>query len=909
MEEENPGVTCSVCLLDAERSGVMDVIAPGLPAAFRQEIIGVKMGAPFQAPCAETVATGCAVLVADVEADERWANTRWGERVCHYGQRQCRTTPIFDAARRVCATFVLFSPGRDNPALADDDRNETAASLASIAINRARDEAELRRKEERLRLAVAAAGLGLWDWDAVRNSGSQDERCREIFRAQSLDYAGWRERVHPEDRARAEATFLGALAGEGDGNFVNEYRIVLPDGEVRWVRGHGTVIFDEVDGRRQAVRVIGANLDVTEQRRDAESAARAAERFRFLAESLPHKIFTTDAAGETDYFNGQWATYTGLPVEEVLRRGWRDFVHPEDRPEKEARWKEAMEARRRFEFEHRLRRADGVYRWHLTRVEPLTRADGGVVMWVGSNTDVHDLKQAQLDLEVREGRFRVMADATPVLVWMADASAECTYFNRSWLEYTGRTLEEESGSGWMDGVHPEDLARCRATYLAAFERRESFHMEYRLRRHDGGYRWIIDRGEPLRALDGTFIGYIGGCVEIHEQKELEHRLREAEERARLAVEAAGMGFWDWKIGAVVKWSPEHNRILGIDLERTEGTYEEFLDRVLPEDRARVARDLAGALAGRNDLSMEFRARDGSGAVRWVAGHGRAFYDERTGEPHRMIGVVLDITASKDAEAQLLRKQEELRAALAAAELARDEAEAASRTKDHFLAVLSHELRTPLTPVLMAVSMLSRDPETPENLRPTFEMIDRNIKIEARLIDDLLDVTRITRNKLEFHRHPLDLHAVVRQAVEVCRVEIEAKGLDFSMRLEATAVVVEGDAGRLQQVFWNIIKNAVKFTPAGGRVEVRSRNEADGRIVVEIVDSGIGIAAEHLPRIFKPFEQGDAARSRQYGGLGLGLAISLATVEAHGGWLRAESDGEGRGSKFVVDLVVCASGGA
>ncbi|HTD68166.1 MAG TPA: HAMP domain-containing sensor histidine kinase, partial [Candidatus Limnocylindria bacterium] len=237
----------------------------------------------------------------------------------------------------------------------------------------------------------------------------------------------------------------------------------------------------------------------------------------------------------------------------------------------------------------------------------------------------------------------------------------------------------------------------------------------------------------------------------------------------------------------------------------------------------------------------------------------------------------------------------------ATQLARDEAEAANRAKDQFLAVLSHELRTPLTPVLMSVYALQADPETPPKVNSALQMIQRNIQLEARLIDDLLDLSRITHNKVELQLEDIDLHEVVSRAIEVCRNDIDSKKQKVSVEMEARNHFVRGDAGRLQQVFWNLLKNAAKFTPAGGRLALQSYN-FKGTVRIEVTDSGMGIDKHLLPRIFTPFEQGGgSAFSAKYGGLGLGLAISKATVDAHGGRLMADSEGKNAGAVFTVEL--------
>jgi signal transduction histidine kinase/DNA-binding response OmpR family regulator len=240
-----------------------------------------------------------------------------------------------------------------------------------------------------------------------------------------------------------------------------------------------------------------------------------------------------------------------------------------------------------------------------------------------------------------------------------------------------------------------------------------------------------------------------------------------------------------------------------------------------------------------------------------------------------------------------------------AQKARRDAEAANRAKDQFLAVLSHELRTPLTPVLAAVSGMIDDPDVDPGLRPTLEVVERNVELEARLIDDLLDVTRISQGKLRLSREAVDVHALITQAIEICSAEVERAGLRLEAVMAATDSYVSGDPARLQQVYWNLIKNSVKFTPAGGVLTIRSRNESDHhgpiRLVVEVSDTGIGIAPETLPRIFDAFEQGSSGITRRFGGLGLGLAISRSLVELHDGRLSAASGGVGKGATFTVEL--------
>jgi PAS domain S-box-containing protein len=260
------------------------------------------------------------------------------------------------------------------------------------------------------------------------------------------------------------------------------------------------------------------------------------------------------------------------------------------------------------------------------------------------------------------------------------------------------------------------------------------------------------------------------------------------------------------------------------------------------------------------------------------------------ETGRIIGaskIARDITAQKQFEGELKR--------------AKEAAETANRAKDHFLSVLSHELRTPLTPVLGAISLLEGSPDlTAEDLREHLSMIRRNIETEARLIDDLLDLTRIARGKLQLHFEIVDAHAVVRNTVSMLQSELDAKDLAVTVALRAKSFQVWADPGRFQQMLLNLLSNAIKFTPADGSITVRTSNE-NGTVKIEVIDTGIGIEPEVLPRMFNAFEQGQQTVRRQFGGVGLGLSIVKSLIGMHKGSVSASSEGTGRGATFTLRL--------
>jgi PAS domain S-box-containing protein len=727
-------------------------------------------------PCALAARTGEAVVAENIDRDRRWLGSGWLDSCLAHGLKSCRSQPIIDPEGQIVGTLAIYQQLPDGLPRCEP-LAAMATLLASIAIAHDHNRIASREMDEQFRLAVECADVGTWEWNPSTDEFIWSERCRQMFgvpKETKMTLQRFLETIYSDDRERIAHALQESVQQQNTCKL--EVRSVWPDRTVHWIIATARRIPSSAGSESRLMR--GMAIDITERKQAEVLATESVARFRRLADALPEKIFTTTPDGETDYLNQQWSTYTGLPLDEVLRLGWRDFVHPDDVEEKVNRWNQAFKTGTPFEFEHRFRRADGAYRWHLSRAQPMRRSDGRISMWVGSNTDVDDLKRAQFDL------------------------------------------------------------------------------------------------------------------------------RESEGRCRLAMEAAGLGFWDWTIGETVKWSPEHNRMLGIPAEIHEGSYELFISYIHAGDREAVHKALQRAKEQRVDFEGEFRSSEVDGAIRWLSGHGRAYYEEQTGHPVRMIGVIRDITERKRFEEQLRAHQQQLQAALAAAELAREQAEAAGRAKDQFLAVLSHELRTPLTPVLMAVSAISSEKGLSDDVLDALDMIQRNIKVEARLIEDLLDLTRITRNKVELQLEQLDVHLALEQALKTCQPDIEAKNLRLRLQLAAKKSLVVGDFARLQQVFWNLIKNAVKFTAEGGEILIQSYNK-DGQLVVEVSDTGVGIVPELLTRIFNPFEQGESDPLRQFGGLGLGLALSKATVDAHHGSLVARSQGKDQGATFALELAtVC-----
>src|SRR6266576_1635760 len=276
---------------------------------------------------------------------------------------------------------------------------------------------------------------------------------------------------------------------------------------------------------------------------------------------------------------------------------------------------------------------------------------------------------------------------------------------------------------------------------------------------------------------------------------------------------------------------------------------------------------------------------------------QAFLDQLT----ESIGIVLNMIEASTRTENLLKQSQSLAVELRKTNLELEEKARSNLAKDEFLAMLSHELRTPLTPVLASALELENEPDVRQDVRESLQMIRRNVELEARLIDDLLDLTRIDRGKVQLNFEVVDAHTLLQNAVEICQPEIDRKHLAHSLSFAAQKVHMRADSARLQQIFWNLINNAVKFTPTNGQITIITSNDSDGQLRVEIADTGMGIEQEMLPKIFDAFEQGGRTQS---GGLGLGLAISKTLVEAHRGTITAQSPGRNKGSTFALAFPTC-----
>jgi PAS domain S-box-containing protein len=676
----------------------------------------------------------------------------------------------------------------------------------------------------------------------------------------------------------------------------------------------------------------------------------ASEEYQQIAEAIPQLVWTANPDGAANYFNRQWVEYTGLPKTALIQWGWKQVLHPDDLERTLDTWETARRDGQLYEIEYRIRGTGGDFHWFLGRAYPVRDTLGNIIRWFGTSTDIDDQKRNEQVLRESEQRFQTLADTAPVMVWMSEPDTLCSFFNKPWLEFTGRAIEQELGNGWTDNVHPDDIERCLDTYLTHFHKQHPFRMEYRMHRANGEYRWMLGTGVPRYTPDGSFAGYIGSCIDITERRESEMLLREEAETlevlnrigqilsAELDMQKLVQAVTD---AATTLIGALYGSFFYNTIDDSGESYLLFTLSGLPRERfAHVPMPRATDLFGPtyrgegviriDDVHIDPRYGKNSPYYGMPPGHppvtsflavpvvsrsgmvlgGLFFGHPDTGvftqrHERTILGlaaqtaIAMDnarlFSATQQEIAERRRTEEEL-------QRTKETAVAANNAKSQFLAVLSHELRTPLNPILTAVQAIEEAQDLPKDFRLFVDVIHRNIELEARLIDDLLDVTRIDREKLDLNIETVDAHALIRHVVEMCEAERRAANLSLTVDLAAVLNCVNADPARMQQVFWNLMTNALKFTPSGGHITIHTYNDSLNRLIIEISDNGIGIASEDLPRIFDTFEQGERTITRRYGGLGLGLAISKSLIELHGGSISVTSGGKDKGATFRVELM-------
>ncbi|MFA9216005.1 MAG: PAS domain S-box protein [Sphingomonadaceae bacterium] len=673
------------------------------------------------------------------------------------------------------------------PVIGADGEVEAVAGTTRDVTERKEAERKIREGQEQLDFALIAADLGQWALNLRDFTMSRTVRHDQIFGYDTLlpawTYQMLLAHVVPADRALVDASFQNSVATGAP--WAIECRIRRADGAVRYIWAKGIVRRD-VEGKVE--RMLGIIGDITERRQAEDRQAFQirlnetlrplstavevqAAASRLLGEQLEanrvvyFEIYDDEYVIEQDYTAGVRPLAGRYPVAAfgpallaALLEGRTvvesDATTEPGRPAAEQAAFATIQVRAHVDVPL-LKRGRFVAGMtvHIAEQRDWTPQEVSLIEETAERTwATLERVRAEASLKESEQRFRLVADAAPVLIWVSGTDQLSCWFNQPWLAFTGRSMTQEVDNGWADGIHPDDADHCFQVYRAAFTARHPFSREYRLRRHDGTFRWLIDNGAPRFRSSGEFDGYIGSCIDVTEYKIAEASLQEA-----------------------------------------------------------------------------------------------------------------------------------------------------ARQKDEFLATLAHELRNPLAPIRSGLQLIKKVGVT-GTIEQARSIMERQLIQMTRLIDDLLDVSRLTTGKLELHMERLPLQDIISAALETTQPVIEQKEHRLSVILPEHPVCVEGDRVRLAQVLSNLLNNSAKYTHRNGHIRV-SLSIDGATAILTVADDGIGIPAPMLATVFGMFTQVDRALEKKSGGLGIGLALVKRLVHMHGGTVTAYSAGEDQGAEFTVRLPI------
>ena len=751
-------------------------------------------------------------------------------------------------------------------------------------------------------------------------------------------------------RGPGDVVKLGFLLGAGYLASVLSHRMIAARAQAEGAaaeaeRMAGQLQEQAVEMETQAEELQSLNLELEQQveeaealRRGIESAntrllaageetRRAGDRLRRILETMADGVLMVAPDGRITFANDAAARILAVPRDELvtLSRGDPRLtplrggapIPPAETPAGRV----LLTGTRIVGDEVELPRGGGrvLLRVSAAPLQEAEGGDGGVVLTLDDVTAEREAVQA---LRESEDRFRTMADSAPVLVWTAGPDAQRTWFNRPWLEFTGRAMEREVGNGWAEGVHPDDYPRCLTVYVSSVEARRAFRMEYRLRRHDGEYRWVLDHGVPLATPEGTSTGYIGSCIDITE-------LREGEEQQRFLADA----------GTVLSSSLDYTETLRLvarlavpvmaDVCVIDVLDEGRIERVDavnadPAQDAAVRRLLAFTPdpASADPVAVVMRTahplvvNDGAGVpgaaelqpAQVVRELGVAAYMAVPLVARgRVLGSILLCATTSGRRfdaAELVRAEELARRAAFAIDNARlyERAVEANRAKNDFLAVMSHELRTPLNAILgyTDLFLMGIPTELPSPLEPQVKRVQSAARHLLELIEEILTFARIEAGQEELRPAPMAVSTLVQEAAALVEPLALERGIGFVVRGPEPDFTLVADGRKVRQVLTNLLGNAIKFTERGRAVLDVRQEDVDAVFVVS--DTGVGIFPDQLERIFEPFWQAQQGLIREHGGSGLGLSVARQLARLLGGDLTVRST-RGQGSEFTFRMPV------
>jgi PAS domain S-box-containing protein len=556
----------------------------------------------------------------------------------------------------------------------------------------------------------------------------------------------------------------------------------------------------------------------------------------------------------------------------------------------------------KLNIEETITLPSGEQQWIQTNKIPLRDSEGNVIGVMGTFQDISERKQVEKALKESEHSYASLMAAAPVGIFRTDAMGHCTYVNDHWCRISGLTLESALGDGWRQGLYSEDRQSISDEWYRSAQEDRPFSLEYRFQRPDGVITWVYGQSVVKLDADGIITGYVGTITDINDRKQAELQLQKVSDRLALALSSGAIGCWEWNIQQnMAFWDERMYELYGVCKEKDlRIVYEIWAGAIHPEDRAESEMTTQQIATGQvEEYDTEFRVVHPDGSIHFIKAYGTLKRDA-SGNPLSIIGINFDISDRKQAEAQLQKINDELLRA--------------TRLKDEFLANMSHELRTPLNSILGMNEVLQDEIFGSINERQlkTLQTIENSSTHLLALINDILDVAKIESGEVMLELTATDLDSLCQSSLAFIKQQALTKRIQLIPRIPKHLPEIMLDERRIRQVLINLLNNAVKFTLEGGTITLEvSQVQLESSttnlttlnyLKIAVIDTGIGISAENIQKLFQPFIQIDSALNRQYQGTGLGLALVKRLVELHGGNVELTSE-VGVGSCFAINLLI------
>jgi PAS domain S-box-containing protein len=761
------------------------------------------------------------------------------------------------------------------PIAAHTLRARVAARLAQAQVTRQALAAAL-GSERRMRLAMDAGRMFSWEIDLLTEQTRVSGNVERVvgFHRDGASY-GLHETIdaliHPDDRASVRAAIERACH---TGSYHLESRLLVPgSAQTVWVESHGTLVRDE-SGR--PVQLIGVTQNIAARREFEAALAAGREQLQLVTDSIPSLISYVDAERRYRWCNHAYTQWFGMPVSAIVGKPMRDVVG-------EAAWQtigpriEAAFGGERVEYQAEARYETGprwVHAVYTPHVDPSGTVVGVIVL-------VHDVTEAHRSAEVlRESasRFDLVRDGAEVGFWFCDLPFDkLIWDNRVKQHFWLPPDAEVTIDTFYERLHPDDREPTRAAIAASIADRTRYSVEYRTVSPAGDEKWIRAIGRTFYDAAGRPVRFDGVTLDITERRRMEDAIRESEARFRNMADHAPVMIWMTDPAGNCTFLSESWYAFSGQTPAT-GLGLGWLDAAHPDDREPAREAFLAANARHAPFRLDYRLRRADGSYAWAIDSATPRFGPK-GEFLGYIGSVLDITDRKHIEEALKEND---------------------RRKDEFLAMLAHELRNPLAPIRHAAEVLKLADLGHPTANLARDVIERQTQHLTRLVDDLLDVSRIARGRITLRRERVAVAACVERAVEAIRPVTEGRGQTVRVSLPDAPLEVDGDPTRLVQVLSNLLSNASKFSPDGGQIAIVAA-QAGPSAVLRVSDHGIGMPRELVPHVFDVFTQADRSLDRSQGGLGIGLTLVRLLVELHGGAVEARSEGPGCGSEFEVRL--------